>query len=216
MAKVLKNGLLSGRVGNLVYFVINGKQYVRAWVKPSNPRTPLQKRHRAKMMTCGKFFGPLKSVILIGYQGTTGDLEEYNESTKYHLATALEETTPPDSEDYSFRVIPEKVKLSRGDIQKPEIFSCTRTGNELTLTWNSELGRVSNRLTDTIALVACIPGKSVFTDFHVGTRKEGTGTLILPKEFKVPALIWVFYWNGQKGAEPDRRNVSDSVYIGVL
>lgn len=216
MAKVLKNGLLSGRVGNLVYFVMNGKQYVRAWVKPANPKTPPQLRHRARVRACSQFLGPFKSVLMIGYQGASLELEEYNEAAKYLMAYALEETTPPEPGEYLFKVIPERVKLSRGHIEKPEILSIERTGQELKLTWNPELGPVTNRNTDALAVVAYVPGRRPFTEYHTGTRLTGFGTLTLPNEYTEPTHLWAFFWNGQRSVEPDKKNVSDSVYLGVF
>lgn len=216
MAKVLKNGLLSGRVGNLVYFVINGRQYVRAWVKPANPRTPSQLRHRAKMKACAQFLSQFKSVLMIGYQGASPEVEAYNEAAKYHMAYALEEATSPVPDEYLFRVVPERVKLSRGYIEQPQILSIERTGQEIELAWNPELGPVTNRNTDALAVVAYAPGKRPFTEFHTGTRITGFGILSLPIEFTEPAQLWAFFWNGQRSVEPDRKNVSDSVFLGMV
>jgi hypothetical protein len=42
-------GLWSGRCGDYVWFVRRGKQYRRLWVEPNDPRTPRQRRHRARL-----------------------------------------------------------------------------------------------------------------------------------------------------------------------
>ena len=42
-------GLWSGRRGDYVWFVRRGKQHRRLWVKPNDPRTPKQRRHRARL-----------------------------------------------------------------------------------------------------------------------------------------------------------------------
>jgi len=216
MAKVLKNGLLSGRVGNLVYFVINGKQYVRTWAKPSDPGTPAQRRQRAKMRTCAKFFSPLKNVIRIGYQGGSKDLEQFNECTRYHMENAMEDVTESGSTDFTFRVIPQKVKLSRGHIPWPEVISCERTGRELSLTWDPDLGIQSNQRNDSLVVVGYIPGKKPFVDFHSGTRAAGAATVILPNDFSSPAYVWGFYLSVSRSSRGDKWNVSDSVYLGNL
>lgn len=216
MALITNNGLYSGRLGNLIYYIIDGKQYVRTFVVPNNPRTPRQQQHRCKIKTCGEYLRNFKKVIHIGYQGTPGRYQEYNEATQYHLMYAMEETTPENSEEFSFRVVPEKVRLSRGDIKQPEIYSCVRTGHTINLTWNPVLGTYSNRLTDAMAVVAYIPGKKVATNFLTGTRSDGSGIMLLPPDYTEPAMLWAFFWNGQRSAEPDRRNVSDSVYLGEV
>lgn len=48
MAKVLPNGLISGRIGNLIYYVVDGKQYVRLDVKANDPKTMKQLMNRVR------------------------------------------------------------------------------------------------------------------------------------------------------------------------
>ncbi len=213
MAKLLKNGLMSGKIGSLVYYVINGKQYVRNYVIPDNPNTPAQHRHRTKIKVCGKFISKFKTAILVGYQGfPTG--EAFSEAMKYHMANAMEDTTPHNSVDPTFKLIPEKIVLSVGIVQAPEITTCSRNGRIIELTWNPTLGHVPNRHTDALAVIAFIEGKKAFTNFYTGTRDDGTGKVMLPFDFHEPVHLWTFYWNGQKSEERNKENVSDSIYLG--
>jgi hypothetical protein len=46
---VLEQGRKSGRCGDYVWFVRHGKQLRRVWVKPRDPRTPKQRRWRARL-----------------------------------------------------------------------------------------------------------------------------------------------------------------------
>jgi hypothetical protein len=213
MAKVLSNGLLKGRVGNLIYYVRNGVQYVRIGTAPNDPKTDKQMRHRAKMRDSGKFFKQFDKVIKIGYQSYGTPLRIFNQVVKYHLANAIEETTPAGKGEYAFRVIPEKVVLAEGKIHAPEIDSCQRTGQDLDLAWNPRIGPVPNRHTDSIALIAYSEGKAVHAEFHAGLRRQGTSKVILPNQYTNPVHLWAFYWNGEK-TKANEESVSGSVYLG--
>ena len=46
--------LKSGRCGDYVFSVVNGKQRRRRWAKPIDPKTPAQKRSRARLAAASK------------------------------------------------------------------------------------------------------------------------------------------------------------------
>lgn len=212
MAKVI-NGLLSGKVGNLIYFIIEGKQFVRAYVKPDNPGTPGQRRQRARIKTCSKFMSQMKNAVMIGYQGRKTDA--FCEAMKYNMANALEETTPPETTDFSFKPVPEKVMLSQGNINYPLILSCIREGDIISITWDDDLGQYPNRYTDVMAMAAWVPGLKAHIQLNTGMREAGAGQITLPLGFTGEVHLWCFYWNGEKGLRGNKNNVSNSVYLGV-
>lgn len=216
MVKVLPNGMLVGRKGDLVYYVRDGKQCVRIYVAPKNPNSVGQQIHRAKMKASGVFISQFKQVIAIGYQKGDSNVTPYNEAVKYHFANAMEDITQPKDEKKVYRVITDKIKLSRGLIQAPEIYSCTRTGQEIELTWNPVLGQVHNHYNDSLALVAYIPGKRVHIEFNTGSRQRGICKVVLPKGYTEPANLWVFYWNSLLSTRPGIERVSDSVWLGEV
>jgi hypothetical protein len=216
MAKVLSNGLISGRVGNLVYYVKDGKQFVKMYTEPKDAKTPKQMFNRAKMRDCSKFFKQFNKVISIGYQSYGSALKLFNQVVKYHMANAMEETTAEGNTEYAFRVVPEKVILSEGLIQEPEIINCLRTKQEIELTWHSHIGKVPNRHTDSLALVAYSEGKPVHAEFHAGLRRQGSIVATLPNGYTDPVHLWTFYWNGEKQSKPGKEKVSGSVYLGVF
>lgn len=215
MAKVV-NGLLVGRIGNLVYYVINGVQYARVYVQPNNPKTPNQQAHRKKVKICTKTLQSFWPVIKIGYQSKDIAIKKFNEAFNYHRDNAMEEFKLPDSNETSFRLIPEKVKLAIGLINQPEIYSCQRNDHQIEITWNSELGPMPNLFTDMIVTTAYIPGRKAFTEFHTGTRKDGGGLVELPSDYNEPVHLWVFYWNPEEKRKELDQRVSNSVYLGVF
>jgi hypothetical protein len=52
--KCLDKTLRSGRCGNWIWYVRNGKQFRRLWSRPRDPRTPLQRHWRARLAVASK------------------------------------------------------------------------------------------------------------------------------------------------------------------
>ncbi len=215
MAKVLSNGLFKGRMGNLVYYVKDGIQYAKIYSPPNDPKTDNQLRHRAKIRAIGQYFKEFKQVIGIGYQSHGAPLKIFNEVLKYHLVNAIEETQSTGKNKFKYRVIPEKVQLAVGLINAPEILNSKRNGQEIDLTWETALGKVPNRQTDSLAIVAFTEGLAVHVDYHAGIRQQGSSKVELPDKYTNPVHLWAFYWNGEKQAGASEDKVSNSVYLGV-
>jgi hypothetical protein len=172
--------------------------------------------HRAKIRAVTQFLSYFSKVIKIGYQGGKDGTMEFNESISYHFHNALKEITPNPEAGPKFEIEINKVVLSRGNIAIPEILTCAREGRQITLTWNNNLGEITNRYHDVIVLVAYTVENRSEADFNIGTRKAGKGIMTLPPEFINPVHLWVFYHNRQRSIEPSRDFISDSVYLGVM
>jgi len=216
MATINPDGSYHGKHGNSVYYIRKGKKTVRTYV-PKNPSSsPKQLIQRAKLRAVSSFLKPFKKVIGLGYQGPEDYSTPMNEAISWHIKLELLNITPPGSEEPVYELQPDEVKLSRGNIEPPHLLSIARINNQLTLTWDNELGPVTNRANDNLALTAYTPGTPVFANYHVGTRDSGNGSATLPLEFTEPAYLWIFYWNGQKNTEPGKDNVSGSVYLGLM
>jgi hypothetical protein len=219
MAKVSDDGSLSGRLGDLVYYKRNGKSYVRKFTQPKDPKLPAQKMQRAKLRTtihCLKYF---KDVLRIGFQNSAKTISPFFEAVKYHMQTEFKDITPPDQANEKLPVLMikiENIKLARGHLSSPEILTCNRMGNVVSLTWNTNLGDPPNRHTDMLAMIAGMSGKKATTQFNTGARSIGFGEMKLPAGFNEVVHLWVFFWNGEKGSKPGEENVSDSVYLGVF
>lgn len=216
MAIINSDGSLYGKHGNSVYYTRKGKKVVRSYVAHNPSSTPKQLKQRARFRAVSSFLKPFKKLINLGYQGQIGHDFPMNEAISYHLRQVLEDITPVSSDEPLFVLHPEQVRLSRGTIQSPEILTCSRVSNKISLTWISELGERTNRWNDIVALVAFIPGTLIFANYHVGEREAGNGSATLPLEMTEPAHTWVFFWNGQKSPTPGKENVSDSVYLGKI
>ncbi|MGE5446772.1 MAG: DUF6266 family protein, partial [Bacteroidales bacterium] len=177
---IIKNGLISGKLGNKVYYVKDGKSYVRIYVKSKDSNTYKQQLQRAKFGTTTKFLKNFRSPIKIGFQGSKYIDHEFAEAMQYHFNNALIEIPQSEGVCPKFEIDINKVILSRGNIVKPEILNCSREGHQIKLTWDNQLGEITNRYHDVIVMVAYMPGIKAVANFNIGTREEGEGVMNLP------------------------------------
>lgn len=211
MARLSKNGTPIGRVGNLVYYQINGQTYIRSYGKPGNPNTIKQQVHRQKIRVLHQFLSQFKQVLLIGFQGAVPEHSYYNEAASYNLKNAVSCTVVKKNPVVEIEM--PHVVLSRGLIQQPEITTCERSDNQVILQWNQRLTSDYSHNSDKLVIICYAPGIPPVVDFNAGFRMEGTGILLLPDG--VPsAHLWAFYHNSHMSFKPDKENVSNSVYLG--
>ena len=216
---IIKNGLVSGKIGNQIYYVQEGRQCSRAVsAKPTKPATANQVRYREKMTVTSKFLSSFISVIKVGWHDPDSKRKYYSNSMSYHLQHALVELTVEDNKGKSpvnhYQIDMPKVLLSSGNIESPNILSAERKENQLHLTWGTTLGPITNRLDDILAIVAYEPGRICESFISAGTRTTGTASVKLPSHMKGKLHVWTFYWNHTKQKAMKNELASDSVYLG--
>ena len=60
-------GLERGKVGDRIAIVLDGKQFYKGLYRPTNPRTPKQQMHRAKLAFANRLASQLAEVVNIGF-----------------------------------------------------------------------------------------------------------------------------------------------------
>jgi|GEM_PF-1783742 len=128
------NGLLRGRIGNQVYFVRNGKQYVRSAVKANKKRQPQvnQLLQQTALKLAGKFLKPLLPVVRFSFAAKQ-DLTGMNMAMRYALKHAVVKSAEGVALD------PSKVLVSSGcvlPIASPRVSIAADT---VTLEWESKI-----------------------------------------------------------------------------
>lgn len=216
MAKLNPDGSFSGKVGNHVYVRRHGKTYIKAYVKPADPKSQKQLAQRAMLSAASSFLAPFRQVIKTGYQGTEKWSTGYQEAVDYHIMNALINTTPQGDENPVFEIDINKVKLARGFITAPVITSFEINENEISLMWYSSLGNEFNRDYDSLSVIAYDQSKQVSAHYHVGSRKAGEGSFKLSPELEGHVHLWAFFMNKQKDEKQGMECVSDSVYLGEI
>lgn len=105
-------GQNSGKIGNLVYYMRNGKQIVRKIGTITKAPTAAQKENRLRMALANAFCKAVKPFVDYGFAGQTvgRDLYPYHVAISYHKTNAIKGTYPHLSIDYS------KVLLAEGPL----------------------------------------------------------------------------------------------------
>lgn len=62
-----KPELISGKIGDRIGIVIGGKQYYKSLYSPTNPRTPEQQKHRAKLAFVNRLSAQLAEAVNRGF-----------------------------------------------------------------------------------------------------------------------------------------------------
>lgn len=212
MARVLPNGLIVGRIGNLIHYVVDGIQFVRIAGEAEDPRTEKQLRSRAKMRVWSFLLNSYKPAFIVGYPAKQAALFDRKEAARYNMEFAIETSFDTEKHEATGLLIPEKVKLSRGNITPPEINSCIRNGQDLELTWNPALGPLPNLFTDKLAVAAYVPGKEPFVKQIAGIRQQGHVKITLPDYENEPVHLWAFYWNDEVSKRQLKDRASEVVY----
>lgn len=212
---ILRNGLLggiTGKLGNTVCYMVNGKQVVRMIVKSSKPPTEKQLNNRAQMSLVNDFLKPIKALINIGYavEAKKRLASAYCLAVGYHKKHALK-GEPSNSEiNYS------KVMVSSGEHPDLDDVYAVLDGNVLQISWLSEDNYRAHRC-DQVMMLAYYP--PVETDHSYRARFklcgvdrfQGQDTMELPAELTgrpIEVYVFVVAVNGKA--------VSNSQYLGRL
>lgn len=214
MARVYSEFPLSGRHGNIVYYRRNGKVFMRVVTDQVDPETDAQLIERAKFRAASKFVSKFTDVVRKGYQAPIKYSSAHLEAKQYCIEHSLKVGTPTEEYRFVFDIDLPRFKISRGQISVPDINFSERTGNKISLKWNTKLGRTPNKLYDNLNIVAYCPGKKILWINSIGTRATGQGEFMLPDRFDIQVHLWAFFSNEHNAISASQANISDSVYVG--
>lgn len=210
---ILKNGLLggvTGKLGNTVCYMLNGKQVVRMIVKSTKPPTERQLVNRAELALVNGFLKPIKELIKIGYASLAKarKTSEYSLALGYNKKHALMGEKPNREIDYS------KVRISQGDLRGLQDLRAIINGNLLEISWAT--GHIHGTHTyDQVMTLVYYPSISTNVTplalFNLcGVRREqGQMVTPLPEEMTGRTLEVYVFVVGERG-----KMVSNSEYLG--
>ena len=101
---------LSGKIGHVTTYVLNGKQVVRTNTIPNDPKTPKQLAHRMKFALVNRGMSPLNSSIKLGHRGDTNAYRSL-------VGTAYKEAILGEYPDYKLDY--SKLVIADGNLQPP-------------------------------------------------------------------------------------------------
>ena len=181
---------LSGKVGNVNTYILNGKQVVRANPIPNDPKTPKQLAHRMKFALVNKGLSPLNRSIKLGHRG---DTNAYRSLVGKAYREAIVGEYPNFALDYS------KIKIAEGKLQLPaEIkMELDDENRAVNFTWEAKIATSQNpaKANDQINIVAFNVKHNVVDSFSgVAKRSDGNVSIDLLKGWTLDDThFWIYF-----------------------
>lgn len=197
-------GLMTGRVGDMVFYVLNGKQVVRMVGKSAKAPTEKQLTARMQMAVVSGFLKHLVEYLNVGFGPDVIDDENaYNAAMRYNRKHALSGVYPDIFLDYS------KVLVSKGDLPGAAGAVVELLSDGLHFTWTNPAELPYPRGNDQVMLLAYFPSlNSAIYLLEAGSREEGVALLPVPSDLLAEHMeVYMSF------AAADRKSVSDSIYL---
>ena len=197
-------GAMRGKAGNLVGYVLRGKNYLRQ--KPSK-RTGVTSEaelaNRDKFRIVQSFVKPILEFVKVGFKDYGTTMGGYKTAVSNVRLNAIEGVYPDQF------VNPALVKVSGGDLAAPENAEASLEENDLLrFTWSKKGGIPY----DQAMLLAYDPiNQQTFMQTAAGFRKDGTDTLQL-RRINKDAKYHVYLGFVAK----DRSRQAHSLYLGTV
>lgn len=201
-------GQNSGKIGNLVYYMRNGKQIVRKIGANTKPPTAAQKENRLRMGLANVFCKAVKPFVDYGFAGQTlgRDIYPYHVAIGYHKTNAIKGTYPDLSIDYS------KALLAEGPLLQADQVQLELLDEGLKFSWYVSPQSHWPETSDQAMLLAIFPEEDkVFYQLFGAPRTAGTAIL----DISAP-MLGKYMETYIAFISADRKQVSTSVYAGAL
>jgi len=198
---------MTGRLGDIITYVLNDKLVSRTIGQNNTPPTELQLAVLSIAPLINNFMQPVKEFVRLGFDLQAKLKHTYftNEVYSYTFKNAIKGTYPNYEIDYT------KVLFSKGLMPITDEVGVVSMPNGLEFTWNPVLTDLW-RWSDVVMLMAYIPELREAHYYITGARRQqGTDFLVLPK-FPHPVLVHTYV----SFITVDHRSISDSVYTGAI
>lgn len=204
--------LPKGKIGNLVFYTLNGKTVVRS--KPGsnhknkhNP-SPLQLIQREKLKTINAFLKPIKQALDFGYQ------EFLTQSKKGMHCAYSEINTKGYNHTREPRIDPAFLRVSKGNLLGPESPQLIRNGNSLEITWADNSAEGKAQASDETFILCYCPEEEKHIWPKSKFRRNG-GQAVIELSSEQSAKSWhVYLAFSQMNFKTRTYILSDSVYLG--
>lgn len=197
----------NGKIGNIVFYVLNGQNVSRTIGDPGKPSRN-QLGNQQSMAVTMALLKRMKDFINVGFEleaaGTVKNA--FNLATSYNKKGALQGEYPNISVNYS------KVILSKGDLPVAKDIQLSKTDTGVLISWDPSRLDFNYGLDDSVMILLYHPLRKKAKSFlNAARREEGSRFIEVDKEWlDEPIEAYLCF----KSA--DGKHISDSVYIGNL
>ncbi|WP_316841992.1 DUF6266 family protein [Pedobacter gandavensis] len=207
----LNNGLFggfSGRVGNLVGYILNGKPIVRVIGHSDKPLSPARKANCQKMTVINEFLRPHLNFIRTGFRLITvgTDRNFYNEAVSYNKKHAVQGVYPNITMDYT------KALVSMGNLLPAAKTEISNHEHGIEFKWEVPADLLWEHRNDRAMLLIHFPDAKVSTAVMSGSRRhEGREVVAIDPSLAGSRIeAYISFIN------EDATEISNSVHAGSL
>ncbi|WP_222536835.1 DUF6266 family protein [Pedobacter polysacchareus] len=197
----------SGKIGNVVFYMLNGQLISRGIGKPGKPSLKQLANRQAMSMTM-ELLRPMTDFINVSFSlESAGTIRNpHNLATSYNKKQALIGEYP------NLKVNYEKVVLSKGSLESIKDLDISKGEKGLNLTWNSDYTEHAD--TDDILMVLLShPSKNKASTFlNAAKRVDGSCFIPLSKEWMMTEQMEIYVCLRSANG----KLISDSLYGGNL
>lgn len=200
-------GHFNGKIGNLVFYMLNGIPVVRRIGRAGKPSKAQLSNHSAMAVTA-KLLRSMKDFIKLGYglQAKGTPQNAHNLATSYHKKHALTGVYPDIKVDYS------KVLLSQGVLPLADDLKIVKTATGLEISWNPDHGKDEKSYDDSVMIMLCHPESNSGHEYlNIARRSEGKCFIGLgARDINQQIEAYIAFRSS------DGEKISDSAYLGNL
>ena len=202
-------GTPTGRIGNVVFYILNGQIVGRTIGEQKKPASDPQKGNRGEMSLLMEVLKPLQKFIKHGFEhqakGTVWN--PFNLATSYNKRNAIQGNFPNISIDYT------KLKLSSGPLPLAKDLQVSKTDGGLKVSWDGIHQWAGDQHDDLVMLALYHPkDKKASLFLNAGKRDQGECFVAIEDEnlLNEPIEAYLCF----KSA--DGESISDSAYLGNI
>jgi hypothetical protein len=208
---IARNGLQgthTGKIGNTVYYMLNGKNVAREIGITLKEPTEAKLKSQLATKICSQFLSQLKVFINLGFsiekQGT--DKNAFNLAQQYNRNKIIKGDYP------DLEIAYDQVILSKGNLKAAQDWSVTQIPGGLKYSWATHLQMPWPESTDQVMMLAYFPAENeaVYTLFG-SSRLSGTAYLEIPE-----SLQGKYMETYMSFVAADRSQLADSTYTGAF
>ncbi|WP_316813344.1 DUF6266 family protein [Pedobacter heparinus] len=195
-----------GRIGNVVYYMLNGKNVSRGIGRNIKPPTELQLQYRMGTKMSSILLKRLKEFLDIGFGLLAIKAKDnaYNEAVKANKKNIITGTYP--NLEFAY----DQLLLSKGELKPAQNCIVLPTADGLQYSWDTDPEMAWPEATDQVMMLAYFPEKDkVFTNLFGNSRLSGLDVLEIP-----PSLQGEYMETYVSFIAANRKQVADSTYTG--
>ena len=134
MSKIDSSGLEHGRRGDKIYVVLNGQQIKKDPYRPTNPRSPAQQMHRAKIAFINQLSAQLAEAVNLGFLRVAEETKKQTPRNAFVKANWDNGALCWNEETTAWELCPERLLLAQGPRHIPAGITAEVDDNILRIT----------------------------------------------------------------------------------